>query len=115
MVNGQIHGGVVQGIGMALHEAMLYDDEGQLLTGSFMEYDFPKADCVPSIETILIQNPSPNGPFGVRGIGEPPIIPVGAAIANAVNDAIGVRCTELPIRSEKLWQTSFVNNEQGIK
>jgi CO/xanthine dehydrogenase Mo-binding subunit len=109
MVNGQIHGGVVQGIGMALHEAMLYDDEGQLLTGSFMEYDFPKANCIPSIETILIENPSPNGPFGVRGIGEPPIIPVGAAIANAVNDAIGVRCTELPIRSDKLWQKSFVN------
>ncbi|MBT5793920.1 MAG: xanthine dehydrogenase family protein molybdopterin-binding subunit [Deltaproteobacteria bacterium] len=115
MVHGQIHGGVVQGIGMALHEAMLYDDEGQLLTGSFMEYDFPKADCVPSIETILIENPSPNGPFGVRGIGEPPIIPVGAAIANAVNDAIGVRCTELPIPSEILWQKSFLNNEQGIK
>jgi len=72
-----------------------------------VEYDLPKADCVPSIETIIIENPSPKGPFGVRGIGEPPIIPVGAAIANAVNDAIGVRCTELPIRSEKLRMMEF--------
>ena len=104
MVEGQIHGGAVQGIGMGLHEALVYDDEGQLLTGSFMDYAIPKFDTVPNIETILISNPSPTGPFGARGVGEPPIIPGGAALANAIKDATGVRLSELPVRGETLWQ-----------
>jgi CO/xanthine dehydrogenase Mo-binding subunit len=104
MVEGQIHGGTVQGIGWGLHEAMVYDDHGQLLTGSFMDYDIPKFDTVPTLETILVQVPSPNGPFGARGIGEPPFTAGPAALANAVRDATGVRVTETPIRSEMVWR-----------
>jgi CO/xanthine dehydrogenase Mo-binding subunit len=104
MVEGQIHGGAVQGIGWGLHEAMVYDENGQLLTGTFMDYDMPKAGTVPNIETILVQNPAPHGPFGARGIGEPPITAGAAAIANAIRDATGARITELPIRAETVWR-----------
>jgi CO/xanthine dehydrogenase Mo-binding subunit len=104
MVEGQIHGGVVQSLGWALQEAMLYDDEGQLMTGSLMDYAVPKFDDVPGIETVLVSNPSPLGPFGVRGVGEPPITAGVAAIANAIRDAVGVRMTETPFRSERVWK-----------
>ncbi|MEO7909177.1 MAG: xanthine dehydrogenase family protein molybdopterin-binding subunit [Roseiflexaceae bacterium] len=104
MVTGQIQGGTVQGIGWGLHEAMVYDENGQLLTGSFMDYDIPKIDTVPNVETILVQVPSPNGPFGARGIGEPPFTAGPAALANAVRDAVGVRVTETPMRPEQLWR-----------
>lgn len=104
LVEGQVHGGTVQGIGMGLHEAMLYDSDGQLLTGSLMDYDLPKAHTVPAIETILLNNPSPYNALGARGIGEPPITAGPAALANAIKDATGVRVTEMPIRTEILWQ-----------
>jgi CO/xanthine dehydrogenase Mo-binding subunit len=113
MVTGQIHGGVVQGIGWGLHEAMIYDDHGQLLTGTFMDYDIPKFDTVPALETILVQNPAPEGPFGARGIGEPPITAGAAALANAVRDATGVRITETPIRSEALWRAMHENGNSS--
>lgn len=104
LVEGQMHGGMVQGLGMALHEAMVYDEAGQLLTGSMLDYTLPKAKMVPAIETILLENPSPQGPYGARGVGEPPIVVGGAAIANAIRDATGVRLTHLPIRSNMLWE-----------
>jgi CO/xanthine dehydrogenase Mo-binding subunit len=104
LVTGQIHGGTVQGIGWGLHEAMVYDEYGQLLTATFMDYDVPKIDAVPKIEAILVQNRSPLGPFGARGIGEPPVTAGAAAIANAVRDATGVRVSEIPIRPEMLWR-----------
>lgn len=104
MVEGQMHGGMTQGIGWALHEAMRYDDHGQLLTATFMDYDLPKFDQLPDLEAIILENPSPFGPFGARGIGEPPITAGPAAIANAIRDAVGVRVTETPIRSEVLWE-----------
>jgi CO/xanthine dehydrogenase Mo-binding subunit len=111
MVDGQIHGGVVQGLGYALHEAMVYSEDGQLLTGSFMDYDIPKANTVPNIESIRVNNPSPHGPYGARGIGEPPIIAGGAAVANAIKNATGVRITELPIRGEVLWRALHGNGQ----
>ena len=104
MVTGQIHGGVAQGIGWGLHEAMVYDDNGQLLTGTFMDYDLPKINQVPNVEVILVENPSPLGPFGARGIGEPPIVAGAAAIANAIRDATGARLCELPMRAELVWR-----------
>ena len=104
MIEGQIHGGAVQGIGIGLHEALLYDNTGQLQTGSFMDYDIPKINTVPNIETVLVESPSPKGPFGIRGVGEPPIIAGPAAIANAIREATGIRLSELPIRSETLWR-----------
>jgi CO/xanthine dehydrogenase Mo-binding subunit len=111
MVEGQIHGGAVQSLGWALQEAMLYDEEGQLLTGSLMDYAVPKFDSVPAIEAVLVTNPSPLGPFGARGVGEPPITAGPAAIANAVRDAVGVRLTALPLHSETVWQALQAKNK----
>jgi CO/xanthine dehydrogenase Mo-binding subunit len=104
MIEGQMHGGAVQGIGFGLHEAMVYDSQGQLLSGSFMDYNVPRIDAVPDIETVLVEHPSPHGPFGARGIGEPPITAGAAALANAIKQATGIRMTALPIRPETLWQ-----------
>ncbi|MGB0386569.1 MAG: xanthine dehydrogenase family protein molybdopterin-binding subunit [Ardenticatenaceae bacterium] len=104
MVEGQMHGGMAQGLGMALHEATIYDENGQLVTGSFMDYCLPRANHIPSIETIMLHNPSTNGPFGARGVGEPPIIAGAAALSNAIKDATGKRLTELPMNNQKLWQ-----------
>jgi CO/xanthine dehydrogenase Mo-binding subunit len=104
MVEGQMHGGAVQGIGFGLHEALVYDSQGQLLSGSFMDYNVPRIDAVPDIETVLVEHPSPHGPFGARGIGEPPITAGAAALANAIKQATGIRMTQLPIRPETLWQ-----------
>lgn len=104
MVEGQIHGGAVQGIGWALHEALRYDERGELLTASLMDYTLPRAADVPSIEAVLVTNPAPNGPFGARGVGEPPITAGAAAIANAIRDATGARIYELPMRDEIVFQ-----------
>ncbi|MEM7344117.1 MAG: xanthine dehydrogenase family protein molybdopterin-binding subunit [Chloroflexota bacterium] len=105
LVEGQMHGGMIQGLGIGLHEAMIYDNQGQLLSGSFMDYGLPRMDDVPPLETVLVEdNPSPHGPFGSRGVGEPPILGGAAAIANAIKDATGVRITTSPVRSEAVWQ-----------
>jgi CO/xanthine dehydrogenase Mo-binding subunit len=103
-VEAQIHGGVVQGYGWALREALIYDDHGQLLTGSFMDYALPKAADLPPIDANLVENPAPFGPFGAKGVGEAPVVAPAAAIANALTNAIGVRFTELPITSEHVWR-----------
>jgi CO/xanthine dehydrogenase Mo-binding subunit len=83
---------------------MVYDEYGQLLTASFMDYNLPQFDQVPDIDTVLVETRSPHGPFGARGVGEPPITAGAAAIANAVRDATGVRVTQTPIRAEVLWK-----------
>jgi CO/xanthine dehydrogenase Mo-binding subunit len=102
-VEGQIHGGVTQGLGWALFEGYEFDENGQLLTPTLMDYALPRSQDVPDITTILVQVPSALGPFGAKGVGEPPVVPVGAAIANAVKDAVGARVTELPITPERLF------------
>ena len=104
MVEGQLQGGMIQGLGMALSEAMVYDESGQLLTGSFMDYAMPRTDTMPQIDVIMLDNPSPYGPFGARGIGEPPIVAGPAAAANAIFDATGIRLTNLPLQSKTMWQ-----------
>jgi CO/xanthine dehydrogenase Mo-binding subunit len=96
-VEGQVHGGAVQSLGRALGEGLVYDDGGQLRTGSFLDYELPVADQVPSIDVILVEVPSPVGPLGAKGVGEPPAIPGAAALANAVSRASGVRVREVPI------------------
>src|SRR5215212_4877435 len=98
----QIHGGVAQGIGWALYEGIVLDDDGRVLTGSLLEYALPTAEKVPPIETVLLEIPSRSGPFGVRGVGEPPVIPGAAAIGNAIRDATGIRFTELPMSAERI-------------
>ena len=99
-VEGQIHGAVVQGIGWALFERMPYDADGQLLTATFMDYALPPSDRVPTVETVLVELPSEHGPYGAKGVGEPPVVAVPAAVANALADASGHRFTSLPVTSE---------------
>lgn len=115
MVEGQIHGGAVQGIGWGLHEALRYDENGELLTASLMDYTLPRAADVPSIETVLVTNPAPNGPFGARGVGEPPITAGAAALANAIRDATGARIYELPMRDEVVWRAITMQNNKDIR
>ena len=101
IVEGQIHGAVVQGLGEALLEAIVYDAEGQVLTATFMDYALPKADDVPALEIGHLETPSPLMPGGFKGMGEGGTIGAPAALANAVADAVrplGVRVTDLPIR-----------------
>lgn len=101
-VQGQIYGGVTQGLGWALYERIVYDESGQSLTATMMDYALPHSEDVPNITSVLIEIPSALGPYGAKGVGEPPVVPVGATIANAIYNAIGTRVTTLPITSERL-------------
>jgi CO/xanthine dehydrogenase Mo-binding subunit len=101
-VVGQIHGGVLQGLGRALGEEIVYDASGQLRTGSFADYSMPTVEMAPPIETELLEVPSEHGPGGARGIGEPPVVPVVAALGNAIRDATGIRLTSAPFNPETL-------------
>ena len=104
IVEGQMQGGAVQGIGWALYEQMQYDDTGQLLSGSWMDYAVPDSMQASPLETIIIEIPSEAGPFGAKGVGEPPIIPTAAAIANAIADATGARLHHLPMTAPRVFQ-----------
>jgi CO/xanthine dehydrogenase Mo-binding subunit len=99
-VAGQIQGGVVQGIGWALLERMPYDAQGQLLAATLMDYALPQSDQAPFVESVLLEVPSEHGPFGAKGVGEPPVVGVPAAVANALAAATGQRFTTLPITAE---------------
>ena len=101
-VEGQLQGGVVQGIGWALNEEYLYDAAGHLTNGGFLDYRIPVASDLPMIETILVEVPNPNHPFGAKGVGEVNIVPAMAAVANAINNATGRRLTELPMSPPKV-------------
>jgi len=102
LVEAQVHGGAAQGVGWALHEAMRWDESGQPLNPTFLDYDVPKASQLPPLQVELVEVPSPIGPFGAKGVGEPPVTPTAAAIANAIADATGLRFTELPILAERV-------------
>tara|TARA_B100001142_G_scaffold301527_1_gene327237 strand:- start:99 stop:2420 length:2322 start_codon:yes stop_codon:yes gene_type:complete len=97
-VEGQIQGGVVQGIGWALNEEYYLNDDGHMMNASFLDYRMPISLDLPMIDTVIVEVANPNHPYGVRGVGEVPICPPMAAIANAVYDAIGVRVNELPMK-----------------
>jgi CO/xanthine dehydrogenase Mo-binding subunit len=103
-VEGQMQGGVVQGIGWALYEEMMYDEGGQMLNPSLLDYKLPTALDVPPIETVIVEVPYPNHPYGVRGAGETPIQPPPAAIANAIYRATGARITQLPMTPARILQ-----------
>ena len=103
-VEGQIQGGVVQGIGWALNEEYIYDEDGRMSNPGFLDYRVPVASDVPMIEPIVVEVPNPNHPFGVKGVGEVSICPPMAAIANAVADAIGRRLQELPMSPPKVLE-----------
>jgi len=101
-VEGQIEGGAVQGIGMALNEEYVYNDDGRMVNSSFLDYRMPVANDLPSMETILVEVPNPGHPYGVRGVGEVPIVPPLGAIANAIYDAVGIRVRDLPASPTRL-------------
>ncbi|MBN2391360.1 MAG: xanthine dehydrogenase family protein molybdopterin-binding subunit, partial [Anaerolineae bacterium] len=104
MVEGQMQGGATQGIGWALYEGYAYNEKGQMLNANFLDYKIPTALDVPMIETVIVQVPYPKHPFGVRGVGEPPIVPPPATIANAIYHATGVRPDHLPMTPAHLLE-----------
>lgn len=109
-VEGQMQGGAVQGLGIGWTEALLFDDDGRLNNPSLLDYRQLTAADLPDIETLIEQVPSPAGPFGARGVGEPPIVPGAAALANAVEDATGARITELPLTPERIALALLTRN-----
>jgi carbon-monoxide dehydrogenase large subunit len=108
IVDGQLHGGIAQGVGQALWEEAVYSDDGQLLSGSMMDYALPRASWLPSFELDETVTPSPVNPIGVKGVGEAGCIASTAAVANAVNDALaplGVGHLDMPFTAQKVWRT----------
>lgn len=107
-VEGQMQGGVVQGIGWALNEEYFMNDQGSMVNSSFLDYRMPTSLDLPMIDTVIVEVANPGHPYGVRGVGEVPIVPPMAAIANAISDAIGVRMEHLPMSPgailEALWE-----------
>jgi CO/xanthine dehydrogenase Mo-binding subunit len=101
-VEGQYQGGAVQGIGWALNEEYIYGADGRMQNPGFLDYRMPVASDVPMIDTEIVEVPNPRHPFGLRGVGEVPVVPTMAAIANAIGDCIGIRPTSLPMSPPKL-------------
>jgi carbon-monoxide dehydrogenase large subunit len=107
IVDGQVHGGVAQGLGQALWEQAVYDDSGQLMTGELTDYAIPKAMSMPWIESSHTETPSPVNPLGVKGVGEAGTIGCSPAVVNSVVDALsvyGVRHIDMPLTPEKIWK-----------
>ena len=105
LVEGQMRGGATQGLGWALLEEMAYDEHGQLVSGSFVDYALPTAAFTPVIDTEIVEVPAPEGPFGAKGVGEAPVIGVPGAVANAIAAATrGVRLRRLPMTPERVWR-----------
>ena len=101
-VEGQMQGGSVQGIGWALNEEYFFDDKGQMLNSSYLDYRVPTMLDLPKLDTILVQHPNPDHPFGVRGVAEISVVPPLGALANAIYDAVGVRMSDLPMAPHKI-------------
>jgi CO/xanthine dehydrogenase Mo-binding subunit len=107
-VEGQMQGGVVQGIGWALNEEYFFSPQGEMANSSFLDYRMPTSLDLPMIDTVIVEVANPGHPYGVRGVGEVPIVPPMAAVANAIAHAIGIRMTDLPMSPdailEALWK-----------
>lgn len=104
LVEGQQHGAAAQGIGWATLEQLVHDGNGQLLSGTFLDYALPRAEDVGRLETTSVEVPAPDGPLGAKGIGEAPVIAGAAAVANAIAAATGVRLRELPMTRPRVWR-----------
>ena len=111
-VEGQLEGGIVQGLGFALTEDFVIDKEGTVQSNSFASYKLPGFAEVPEIVTILVEDPAPFGPFGAKGVGEPGLVNVAPALANALYDAVGIRINTLPITPEKIWSALQEKNKE---
>jgi CO/xanthine dehydrogenase Mo-binding subunit len=103
-VEGQYQGGAVQGIGWALNEEYVYGEDGRLQNAGFLDYRMPVTSDVPMIDTVIVEVPNPLHPFGLRGVGEVPVVPTMAAIGNAIGNAIGIRPRSLPMSPPKLLE-----------
>jgi carbon-monoxide dehydrogenase large subunit len=106
LAEAQIHGALAQGIGQALYEEVIYDPDGQLLTGTLLDYSLPIAKQLPDFVTDLVETPSPLNPLGAKGVGEAGCIGAPPAIVNAVLDALaplGVESIDMPLKPEKVW------------
>ena len=99
-----MQGGAVQGIGWALNEEYVYGADGRLQNPGFLDYRIPVASDVPMIDTVIVETPNPGHPYGVRGVGETPIVPPLAAVANAIAAATGVRLTHVPMSPPRVLQ-----------
>ena len=109
-VEGQMQGGSVQGIGWALNEEYFFDDQGHMRNASFLDYRMPTSYDLPMIETIIVEVPNPDHPYGVRGVGEVSIAPPPPAVANAIHQATGLRMRELPMSPPKVWKALSENS-----
>jgi len=105
----EVRGGGAQGVGWGMYEEIVHDSAGTPITSSLMDYTIPKARQIPSLEAVLVEVPSTIGPYGAKPVGEPPIIPGGAVMANAVHAATGARITELPITPERVQRALSQN------
>jgi CO/xanthine dehydrogenase Mo-binding subunit len=114
-VEGQMQGGVAQGIGWAINEEYIYDEEGHLLNASLLDYRMPTALDLPMIETIMVEVPHPAHPYGVRGVGEVNIVPPAGAVANAVYQATGVRMDKLPISPANLLEAMWAKEAESAE
>jgi carbon-monoxide dehydrogenase large subunit len=115
LVEGQVQGGIAQSLGQALMERTVYDENGQLLTGEFMDYAIPRASDIPDYVIGHTVTPSPNNPLGIKGVGEAGTIGATPAIANAVIDALaplGIRHLDLPLTPEKIWRA--IREKKGV-
>jgi carbon-monoxide dehydrogenase large subunit len=107
IVDGQVHGGIAQGIGQALLEGAVYDDSGQLISGTYMDYTMPRADDLPNFEVDRTVTPCPHNPLGAKGAGEAGTIASTPCVVNAVVDALwhlGVRDVQMPMTPERVWR-----------
>src|SRR6266516_4662246 len=104
IVDGQVHGGIAQSIGQALYEETVYDENGQLLTGTLVDYLVPAATEIPHMDISRTETPSPTNPLGVKGIGEAGTIAASAAVVNSVCDALGVDHLDMPLQPERVWR-----------
>ena len=107
LVEGQVHGGIAQGIAQALYEEVVYDENGQLVTATLMDYAVPKAEMLPHYELASTVTPSPVNPLGVKGVGEAGTIGSTPCVVNAVMDALkplGIRNLDMPLKPERLWR-----------
>jgi carbon-monoxide dehydrogenase large subunit len=103
IVEGQVHGGIAQGIGQAMLERAVYDKDGQLVSGSFMDYAMPHAHDLPSFKVGLTETKSPSNPLGIKGCGEAGAIAAPAAVINAITDAIGSEAISMPATAQTVW------------
>jgi xanthine dehydrogenase molybdenum-binding subunit len=112
LVEGQVQGGAIQSVGFGMMEGIRYDDQGRVQNPNLLDYAIPTAVDVPDIQTVIVEEPCENGPYGSKGVGEPPIIPGGAAVANAVYNAVGARVTEVPLTPERVVAAFKENGEK---